>query len=117
MRGQSFGPLWGSLHGCHASIEIAVTTSLLPLIPEPINLKELNQVAVLVKHYKNRVPRFSAPRSKNPFVFCRLEMEGSLPACYFCFTNVHSYYIISETALSIEKKITREGNRTRMFLL
>lgn len=67
-----------------------MTTRLLPPIPEPINLQELNQVAMLVKHYKNRVPRFSVQRSKNPFVFRRLEMKGSLPVCYFCFTNVHS---------------------------
>lgn len=91
MRGQSFGPLQGSLQGCHASIEIAVTTSLLPLIPEPINLQQMNQVAARVKHYKNRVPRFSVQRSKNPFVFCRLEMKGSRPACHFCVTNVRSY--------------------------
>lgn len=80
----------------------AVTTSLPPPLPEPINLAELNQVAGLVKHYENRVPRFSVQRSKNPFVFSRLEMRGSLPACYFCFTNVHSHYIISKAALAVK---------------
>ena len=65
-------PLGGSLPGYHTLIEIAVAISLLALTAEPINLQELNQAAVLVKHYKNRVPRFSVQRSKNPFVFCRL---------------------------------------------
>lgn len=72
MRGQSSRPLGGSLQGCHALIEMAVATSLLALLSEPINLQELNQAAVLVKHYKNRVPRFSVQRSKNTFVFCGL---------------------------------------------
>lgn len=89
-------------------IEIAVATRLLPLIAEPINLQELNQVAVLVKHDKNRVPRFSIQRSKNPFVFCRLEMKGSLPVCYFCCTNTHSHSIMSKTTL-LRKKEDHSG--------
>lgn len=84
MRGRSHCPQRGSLQGCHALlIEIAEATSLLPLLPEPINLQELSQVAMPVKQHKKQSSQISRAEVKEPI--CLLQALNERKSAHLLF--------------------------------
>ena len=109
-------PLWGSLWGCQALIEIAVATSLLPWITEPINLPKIESGCRARETLQKQSSQIFHTEVKEPI--CLLQsLNERKSACLLFLLYKCAFPLNYFQDCPFKKKDHRRVNRTREISL
>lgn len=109
-------PLWGSLRGRQALIEIAVATSLLPWIAEPINLPKIESGCRARETLQKQSSQIFHTEVKEPI--CLLQsLNERKSACLLFLLYKCAFPLNYFQDCPLKKKDHRKANRTREISL